>query len=281
MPTPTKLALDALSWPVLSRIYGRFTHARLPRPVLRTLIRRYIAHYEIDMSEYARPVTDYETMDDFFTRELRAGVRPIEGDTSSLIACADGRLSCFETITDQGLFQVKDVRYSADVLLGNKELAKQLLGGTHYTIYLAPRNYHRVHAPCSGTITSARYWPGRLYPVNDMARTRIPGLFCQNERICVEFDTPEGSAAVVMVGASFVGQMSLSFTDFVTNQTKATGPQIRNFPTPIPIARGQEIGIFHMGSTAVVLHQAPFQTALGDGDAVCLGQRLGTLDTQD
>ncbi|MBR56736.1 MAG: phosphatidylserine decarboxylase [Myxococcales bacterium] len=278
MATPTKVALDALSWPVLSRIYGRLTHARLPKPVLQSLIRRYIAHYEIDMSEYARPVSDYKTMDDFFTRALREGVRPIDTEEPSLIACADGRLSCFETITDQGLFQVKDVRYSTNTLLGNEELAQQLNGGTHYTVYLAPKNYHRVHSPWNGTITAARYWPGRLYPVNDTARYRVPDLFCRNERISLEFNTPQGVGAVVMVGASFVGQMSLSFTDFVTNQKKAGGPHIMTFAKPIPVARGQEVGIFHMGSTAVVLHQASFQSIASDGQDIRMGERLGALE---
>jgi phosphatidylserine decarboxylase len=225
----------------------------LPKAVLQRVISSFVRHFNVDLSDVERPLASFTSMDDFFTRSLRPGTRPIGGNEGDVVSCADGVVCAWETITRDGLLQAKGHHYRTEALLGDRDLAADLLGGTAHTIYLAPPDYHRVHCPFDGLIVAYRYIPGRLFPVHPISRTHVPNLFSRNERVVIELETETGRAAVVLVGATFVGQISLAFADLRTNQRQGPDHHFVRLEAAIPIHRGDHLGTFHMGSTVVVL----------------------------
>jgi len=230
-------------------------------------MRAFVRHFNVDLTDVERPLESFTSMDDFFTRALRAGTRPIGGSQGDVVASADGVVCAWETITREGLLQAKGQYYRTEALLGDRNLARDLLGGTAHTIYLAPPDYHRVHCPFDGTIVAYRYIPGRLFPVHPISRTHVPNLFSRNERVVVELETPTGRAAVVLVGATFVGQISLAFTELRTNQRQGPKHSFVRLDAGVPVQRGDHLGTFHMGSTVVVLQS--------DERPLCDGKRVG------
>jgi phosphatidylserine decarboxylase len=231
---------------------ARLADLKLPGAMLQRAIRRYIRTYDVDMSDVVTSIEDFKSFDAFFTRELRPGARPVEGEPGDLVSCADGRLSVFEDIEQGSMFQAKGHRYSLAALLGNSDLASALEGGTTHTIYLSPRDYHRVHSPLDGQIHRVRYIPGRLFPVFPFAVENVDELFCRNERVVMEMDTPQGPAAVVMVGASFVGRISLSFLSKRSNERFRRKVEDICLDEAHEVLRGDELGVFHLGSTVVI-----------------------------
>lgn len=242
--------LEFVSQNVISQAVGRGSDLRLPKPVLQTLLRAFARAYRIDLDEMARPLESYETLNQFFVRELRPGVRPI--GEAPVVSPADGRLSQFGPIRDGMLLQVKGIRYHVDELLLGDPLSRAYHDGTFFTVYLSPQNYHRVHSPVDGRITGYHYLPGRLFPVNDLAVENVPSLFTVNERVTSHIETELGRVAVVMVGATSVGRMSLSYAELITNQGSDL-PLSRTLDAPLDCRRGDELGRFNLGSTVVVL----------------------------
>jgi phosphatidylserine decarboxylase len=216
-------------------------------------MRAYIRAYKVDMSEVADPLTAFPSFNAFFTRRLRTGARPICTEPDAVVSPCDSRVAAIAPVPETGLIeQIKGRTYTVPALLGSTEDALAFARGTHATLYLSPSMYHRVHSPVDGRIVSWRYLPGRLFPVNTVAVRHVEGLFTVNERIAVFIETKEfGKVAVVLVGATNVGRISLSFTGLVTNSGHAAGET--RPPQPIPIARGAELGAFNLGSTVVLL----------------------------
>jgi phosphatidylserine decarboxylase len=248
-----RLFVRAVSPPRLSRATARMADWRAPAPILRALMRAYIRAYRVDMSEVAEPLSSFTTFNAFFTRRLRAGARPISTEPGTVVSPSDSRLASLGTLPEDGLLeQIKGRTYPLVDLLGSAQDATVFARGVHATLYLSPSMYHRVHSPVDGVIRSWRYLPGRLFPVNTMAVRQVERLFAVNERVYIHIDTVEfGPVAVVMVGATNVGRISLSFAPLVTNEGRPAGEVTP--PVPIPVARGDELGAFNLGSTVVLL----------------------------
>jgi phosphatidylserine decarboxylase len=270
-----RIAVAAVSWPLLSRVVGRLSDLQLPRALRVRAIRAYARAYGVDLGEAALPPEAYPTFNAFFTRRLREGARPIESGNGVLVSPSDSRLSSIGRVPSDGrLEQVKGMSYGIPALLGSAEDAAPFDSGQHATLYLSPAMYHRVHSPVDGKIVAWRYVPGRLFPVNAAGVRSVAGLFTRNERLVVRIETSaHGPVAVVLVGAANVGRISLAFADLVTNLGHAPG---RIQPTtPIPIRRGDEVGTFNLGSTVVLLVADPDLVPMARaGDLVRVGQAL-------
>lgn len=259
----------------LSRFGRHIADSRNPR-LSRFIIRRFAAHYDVDMSEAANPdLAAYASFNDFFTRALRPGARPMPQDAQTLISPADGAVSQAGQISGESLLQAKGHAYSLRALLARGDLARQFTDGFFATIYLSPRDYHRVHAPWAGTLVRTIAVPGALFSVNDATAAGVPGLFARNERLVMVFDTAVGPAALVMVGAMIVATIE---TPFAT----PASPYERLIDTPHAqrVERGDEVGRFLLGSTAILV--LPRDTvvpldALTPGKRVRMGEALGQL----
>ena len=266
----------ALSNPALSRLMARLADARLPRPMLRALLRTYVRAYRVDLSEAAEPLDAFPTFNAFFTRKLRAGARPVAAGPGLIVSPSDSRLQSFGRVpADARLEQIKGRSYAVTALLGDAAEAAVFSGGVHATLYLSPSMYHRVHFPVDGRVIAWRYLPGRLYPVNAMAVRHVAGLFTVNERVVVTVDADDvGPVAVVLVGATNVGRMTLSFTDLSTNA--GAPPVAVRLAQPIPVRRGDELGAFNLGSTVVLLAADPRLEPAGvaEGAIVRVGEPL-------
>ena len=191
---------------------------------------------------------DYRSFNDFFTRELASDARQFDGSGDELISPADGTLSQFGTISQGQLIQAKGTPYACTELLGDEGLAALLDGGWFATVYLAPRDYHRVHLPFAGTLRRTREIPGELFSVNATTEAGIQGLFCRNERLVCEFDTVAGPMAVVLVGALIVASIETAWDGPVSPYHER-----RERRHDLPFARGAEIGRFLLGSTVILL----------------------------
>jgi phosphatidylserine decarboxylase len=262
MPVTSLVAatsLRALPRKSLSRWLGRLARVEAPEPVLSTAMRAYCRAYSVDLSECEIPAQGFESFDAFFTRRLKPGARPVERDPSALVSPADGRVEDIGTIQAGATFLVKGRRYNVAELLGDSAAGAEFEGGRFAVIYLSPRDYHRVHAPVDGVISALRHVPGTLFPVNQLGVTYVPNLLARNERVVVhQRSETHGRVITVLVGAVGVGRISVSFDDSViTNDRRAAGLRVYG-DAPPRLARGDELGIFHLGST-VVLFIAPEQ----------------------
>jgi phosphatidylserine decarboxylase len=264
-----------------SRFIGAVAHAKLPRFVARPSVRWFARRYNIDVSEAELPIREYRSVGDFFTRRLKLGARNIDRRPGYAVSPADGRVLNSGSIEDGRIIQAKGRDFTVAQLLKDDVAADRFLGGSWVTIYLSPRDYHRVHHPVEGTIRIAHHIPGYLWPVNQAAVENVDELFAVNERIVTYVDSPIGEVATVMVGATSVGHISMAYDDDLhSNQGEDKG--IRHFPDPIRVARGDELGTFHLGSTAVVLFANPnirLET-LEEGQVIKMGEAM-TLKTVD
>ena len=248
--------LDLLSHPAVSQTMGRLVRVRAPKPVLQAAIRAFAKLYGADLTEAERPLEDFATFQDFFTRRLKPGMRTVESGVDLLPSPADGVLSITGSLANDTLIQAKGIDYTLDALMGGKEDADPYRGGSYAVVYLAPKNYHRVHSPWQGEIVQWRYVAGPLYPVNKMGIQHVPGLFARNERIIGHCQTEFGPAALIMVGATCVGHMRVCFTDLCTNEGKPTS-ELTTLASPMHQSRGDEFGVFEMGSTVVLVFANP------------------------
>lgn len=254
--------LQRLPQATLSRGFGRLADTPLPRPVRRSVLGAFARTLGIDVTEAELPLEEYGSLNAFFVRKLRAGARTWPLDENTIRSPVDGVVGQHGTVRDGTLVQAKGRRYTAAALLGSAPDAAAFEAGSFITIYLSPRHYHRIHAPCSGTIPMARHIPGALLPVNEPSVLHVPDLFPRNERVICMIDGPLGRAAVVAVGAYNVGRISTAFDDqwagphgSVANR-RAVAPETRSYDPPRNIRQGQEIMAFHLGSTVVALFEA-------------------------
>lgn len=259
----------------LSRALGRLASARAPRPMVDAAVAAFVRVYDVDLSEVETPRGGFRTFDEFFTRRLREGSRTVDPDPRALVSPADGRLEDLGQITADGRLTIKGQPYTAAELLGDAETAASYEGGRYFVVYLSPRDYHRVHAPVSGRIQTARYIPGTLFPVNRIG-SHIPRLFVRNERLAILQDSVvHGPVTTIMVGAIGVGRIGLSFDDLETNRGDAPG--LRSYAdAPIARSRADELGVFHMGSTAVVMtpSECALDVVVDSGTAIRMGQTM-------
>lgn len=262
---------------LVTRLAGRFAAkegGRLPQ----WLITRFIRHYQVDMSEalFEDPA-HYVSFNDFFTRALKADVRPLIADEQALAMPVDGAISQVAAIEQGRIIQAKGHDYSARLLLGgDKTLAAPFMGGDFATIYLAPKDYHRIHMPLDGVLKTMIYVPGELFSVNPLTASRVPELFARNERVVCIFDTQAGPMAMVLVGATIVGSIETVWAGTIT---PPTGKQIQRWDYPADtaprLAKGQEMGRFKLGSTVVCLF-APERVSLAADLLPGTRTRMGT-----
>lgn len=260
-----------------SAVVYRATRSRR-RWLRASLIRWFARAYRVDLSDAADADLDsYATFNEFFTRALRPGARPIAGGPATLVSAADGVLTEHGAIDGDRLLQAKGRDYSLADLLGETGAAVEALsGGSYFTIYLAPHNYHRVHAPLAGALLRSRYIPGDRFSVSRATAAAIGRLFCRNERVVCWFDTAHDSMAVVLVGALNVSSIST----VVHGEIASGAPREWREPQPRSLAQGDELGRFNMGSTVIVLLGArvTWRPGAASGVAVRVGQPLADLE---
>jgi phosphatidylserine decarboxylase len=232
----------------ISRAMGSLCEANLPAPLMRGIVAAYSRAYDVNLEEVCPTSLPYTSFDSFFTRKLREGARPIEGDEATLVSPADGRMVDAGRADLEGTIQVKGKPYTVEELVGDREWARELVGGGFTVVYLSPRDYHRVHSPISGKVVRVFGIEGDRYPVNAIGEQHVPGLFVKNRRVVIEVHSPEfGRVAVVMVGAMIVGRMSVVCVD----QPDVQGEHLLS--PAFEVKRGDELGKFHLGSTVVLL----------------------------
>lgn len=260
----------------LSRLVGRFADSTVPG-VKNTLIKRFIAAYDVDMSEAAEPASAYPTFNAFFTRALKPGARPLGDAARYVLSPADGAISQLGPVEDGRIVQAKGRDYSvAELLGGDGANAARFDGGRFVTIYLSPRDYHRVHMPADGTLRSTRYVPGDLFSVNAVTADGVDRLFARNERLAAVFDTPLGAMASVMVGAMIVAGIETVWSGRLQPHGKAV--EQRTFADGPAFAAGDEMGRFYLGSTVVLLFEADkveWLSELTPGSTLRIGQPIG------
>jgi phosphatidylserine decarboxylase len=265
----------------LSRISGALAQSRL-RVLKDFLIGRFIAAFGVDMREAAEPdPRAYPHFNAFFTRALRDGARPIDADPRALVSPADGAVSEAGAITGGRIVQAKGHWYTCADLLADADEARLFEGGEFATIYLSPRDYHRVHMPCDARLTGLRYVPGRLFSVNQTTAENVPGVFARNERLVCRFETAHGPMALVLVGAMIVAGIETVWTGPVTPAGRHVfGIDLELDAAARSVARGAEMGRFQLGSTVILLfprHAVSLDDALVAGAPVRMGQRIGSF----
>ncbi len=263
-----------------SRLLLRWSRIHLPGPLTRLQNEAFARLVRLDVSEAEWQVSHYPTLNAFFTRRLQPDARPVDPDPASVVFPCDGRLGAFGPIQGHTLIQAKGIDYRLDQLLLDDDLSGIFADGHFFTIYLSPKDYHRVHFPVAGTVVRYRHIPGHSgtsYPVGRFCMTNIDKLYCRNERLISLVETPHGRVAVVLVAATGVGNMTLSYlpTHF-PQKTRLTdhGQAVR-----VPVGKGDECGIFHMGSTVILLFEkGPWDFArLDEGRCVRMGRPMGAV----
>lgn len=263
----------------ISRIAGLLAENRSPA-FKNAFIRWFVDRYGVDLSEaeFQRP-EDYACFNDFFTRALKPGARPLAGDSRSLTCPVDGTVSQMGRIEGSRIFQAKGHSYGLEELLGGRDdLAGPFRDGAFATIYLAPRDYHRIHMPFTGALTETLYVPGRLFSVNPVTARRVPRLFARNERLVAHFETDWGPAAVVLVGAMIVAGIATVWEGRIPLHTRQIRQVRYTAEPPLTLERGEEMGRFFLGSTVILLlppGAAELASGVTSGDRVRMGQELG------
>ena len=257
---------------------GKLADRKWSAPVERAVVGLYSRVYRVDFEECVQR-RGYASFDEFFTRNLRPGARPIDTAPEAIVSPADGRIDCMGSIDDGATFFVKGRPYRVGELLGDEAEARRYVGGEGCVIYLSPRDYHRVHAPVDGRITEIRSMPGDYFPVNGIGMAHVGNLFAINRRVVIPIDTNNGlgRVTVVMVAAIVVGRITVSVID-----AHDVPHGHHRIEPPKRVARGDEIGVFHLGSTAVVFVE-PCAKARWDVNvgAVRFGQRLATASIRE
>ncbi|MDR6228647.1 phosphatidylserine decarboxylase [Pseudomonas sp. SORGH_AS199] len=279
------LAQHLLPHHLLSRLIGGFAECRVPW-FKNLLTRWFVRHYDVDMRQaQVEDPTAYESFNAFFTRALKPGARPLPAAADVVVSPSDGAISQLGRIEHGRIFQAKGHSYSLLELLGGDGLrAAPFMGGHFATIYLSPKDYHRVHMPLTGTLKEMVYVPGRIFSVNQLTAENVPELFARNERVVCIFDTAVGPMAVILVGAMIVASIETVWAGLVTPPKR----ELKRFAydeaarAPITLRTGDELGRFKLGSTAIVLfgpEAVNWSAELGALSTVNMGQLLGVPTT--
>lgn len=260
-----------------SRLLSVLVTTRFPRPFSQWVMRTFAAKYQLNMEEAEQPIEAYPTLGALFTRAVKPGTHTIDDRPGVAVSPADGHVLNSGRIERGRLVQCKGYDFEVGDLLDHPEYVERFQGGSWCTVYLSPRDYHRVHHPIEGKITHAHYITGKLWPVNAAAVQNVERLFCVNERVVTYVDSPMGLVATIMVGATSVGHITMAYDeDLVANKGKPS--EFKGYDEPISVARAAELGTFHLGSTAIVLFANPDiqLTTLTDGQAIRIGEPIAT-----
>ena len=264
----------------LTALAGRFARWQ-GGAITRAVVRWFVRRYGVNMTEAAEPdIANYASFNDFFTRALQPGARPLAH--SSLICPVDGAISQFGGIAGEQIFQAKGHEFSAIALLGgDASLAAPFHGGRFATLYLSPKDYHRIHMPCAGRLTRMIHVPGDLFSVNPTTARGVPGLFARNERVVCLFEGEFGPWALVLVGATIVGSMATVWHGVVNPPRPGQLRQWHYDDRDLRLAKGQEMGRFLLGSTVVLLFPPgplQFDSAWAPGGAIRMGEAMARVE---
>jgi phosphatidylserine decarboxylase len=239
-------------------------------------------NYKVDMSLAANEdAYSYQTFNLFFTRALKPEVRPINPDNKIIISPVDGAVSQIGNIEGDSIFQAKGHNYTLGQLLAGQENWCQTFHNGHFsTLYLSPKDYHRIHMPCAGTLKQMSYVPGKLFSVSPLTARMIPGVFARNERVLCFFETDLGPVAVIMVGAMIVGGMETVWNGVITppHRDRVNHWHYTDGDTPKQFLKGDEMGRFNIGSTIILLfaeNQIQWSKNIGNESSVVVGQEIG------
>jgi phosphatidylserine decarboxylase len=260
----------------VTRLAGRIASAQRGAATTR-LIRWFVGRYDVNMSEAAEPdIAAYKSFNDFFTRALRPGARPLA--QADLVCPVDGAISQFGRIRGGQIFQAKGHDYSTRALVGgDADLAARFDNGHFATLYLSPKDYHRIHMPCAGRLTRMLHVPGELFSVNPSTARGVPGLFARNERVVCVFEGATGPFVLVLVGATIVGSMATVWHGVVNPPRPVQLREWRYDDAPVELAQGAEMGRFLLGSTVVLLYPEgglQFNPGWMPGGAVRMGEPM-------
>ena len=263
---------------LLTQLAGAFARSH-SGALTQFAIRKFVAKYGVNMAEAANPaISSYASFNDFFTRALKPGSRPLA--SAAYVCPVDGAISQFGPINGDQIFQAKGHSYSTRALVGgDAKLAKLFDGGQFATIYLSPKDYHRIHMPCAGTLTRMIYVPGDLFSVNPATALAVPGLFARNERVVCVFDSERGPFVLTLVGATIVGSMATAWHGLVNPPRTSEIREWTYAPGQVELKQGDEMGRFLLGSTVVMLWPANtlrFNAAWSAAGGMKMGEVMGT-----
>jgi phosphatidylserine decarboxylase len=262
----------------LSRAVGAATRLPLPAAVGTGVMGAFARRYRIDLSECG-DLSAFRTFGEFFARPLKPGLRPVAPGDDVVVSPVDAVVSEAGLSREGKLVQAKGIDYTVAALVGDERVGARLAGGSYATLYLSPRDYHRIHFPLGGRVLGWRYVPGKLWPVNPASVRTVPGLFTVNERLVTLLDSPLGLVAVVAVGATVVGRVRATYDPAIpVTNLAGGGARSGDYATPIPVQKGQELGAFEMGSTVILVFE-PGKVALAPsvapGARVRVGEAIG------
>lgn len=263
---------------LLSRAFGYIARISLPASFMKAFIRWYSAKYGVK-DEYIVPAGGFKTIDRFFTRRLRDGIHTIDRAGNWAVSPVDARIDQFGEIRDTTIIQAKGLGYSLQHLVPS-DTYRKFLWGSFMTLYLSPGDYHRIHAPVDGTVIGYYNLPGKLFTVQEWMVHRFPDLFVRNERIITYLQSQAGTVAVCKIGAMNVGRITLSYCKTQTNRTFRRRSEVFFSPDDqVPVRAGDELGVFHLGSTIILLFQKGTITFedFTMGETIRVGKRIGTL----
>ncbi|EKO16123.1 phosphatidylserine decarboxylase [Leptospira kirschneri str. H1] len=248
------LILSVVPKNLLSRLFGLLASSRPPRFILIPILKAFARAYKINVDEAELEIQEYNSLNEFFTRALKAEARIINSSDDEMVSPVDAKITGYGDINQRIIIQAKGVDYNLKELLGGSKYLEDFTNGKYITFYLSPQDYHRIHSPAYGKILGYYYEPGKLFPVNELAVFGIRGLFPKNERLITYLQTEYGKIAVIKVGASNVGRIRVTYDNkIVTNTLIRTARTVEYKEVSIMIGKGAELGRFEMGSTVILL----------------------------
>ena len=275
--------LERLPKNLVSRAFGGISEVAFPGPMQRVVNRSFLAISGAELDEAPGEVGDYETLNALFTRQLREGTRSVETDRAELVSPVDGALGMFGAIEEGTLLQAKGREYRLLDLVDSAEAAERYQGGHYATIYLSPKDYHRIHSPVGGEIERFSYIPGHLFPVNPLAVENIDNLFAVNERLITYIQSATlGEVAVIKVGATCVGRITLTHERFETNRPLRRRQEWAPTGDELGVEAGDELAVFNLGSTVILLIEEgsfAFREDLSDDSVLRVGEAMGEGNT--
>ncbi len=263
---------------MILKLLSRMSMYVMDHRLSRHMIKTFADKYNIAIDEAEKEIHQYQSLNEFFSRRLKTGSRPIDPDPKTIISPVDGFISQYGTIEDDTLIQAKGISYRLEDLLDNDERrVMQFRDGNYMTIYLSPQNYHRIHSPYSGQIEGFTYIPGTFFPVNEWGTGKVKGLFAKNERIVTYICTEAGAIAVIKVGAFLVGSVQLLYHRPFKRKGKRTYIYQKDLPQ---LQKGDELGYFQFGSTVICLFEkgmAEFAPSIKHQPAIQMGRKIATV----
>jgi phosphatidylserine decarboxylase len=260
----------------VSTVVGLLTRAPAPASVHQIAMRLFAKRYNVALEDAEGSVSEYPTFAQFFTRRLKPGLRPVDRAPDVVVSPVDGAVSEAGYVQGRACVQAKGITFPIGQLLGDEAKADAFDGGAFATLYLSPRDYHRIHSPLDGTIEGYTYLPGEFWPVNPASVRNVDALFAVNERLVTWLRTELGRVAVVAVGATCVARIHASYDAIITHSGQRA--KAHTYERPIPVARGEELGMFEMGSTVILLFEkgrVRWDASLTPSSAVRMGVRIG------